>query len=344
MGEALFLHGIRDARIGTHQPRAVQADDILIEVASVGICGSDLHYYKDGRIGSGQVIKDPFVPGHEFAGFICDDCEELGLKRGALVAVDPNKACGACPWCVAGHSNLCPKVEFIGAPPFHGAMTQSITVPRAQIVPLPSAFTPLQAVMTEPLGIAIHAVDLAKPRLLEQVTILGCGPIGLLILQVLKIAGAGEIIMVDPQAHRRKTASALGASKVAAGVLEVLEFTGGIGSPLVLEATNAPEGFSDAVTATRIGGRIVLVGIPDGDVYTLSAAEARRRALSIKFSRRMGHVYPRAIDLVSQGRVDVAAIVSHIIALEDAPATFAALADNADGFLKVLIDPRIAKA
>jgi L-iditol 2-dehydrogenase len=340
MGQALFFHGIRDARLGPHQPRPPQADDVLIDVASVGICGSDLHYYKDGRIGSGQVIRDPFVPGHEFAGFLCDDCDELGLKRGSLVAVDPNKACGTCAWCVEGHPNLCPTVEFIGAPPFHGAMTQSITVPKAQIVALPPQFTPLEAVMTEPLGIAIHAVDLAKPKLLEQVTILGCGPIGLLILQVLKLAGAGDIIMVDPQAHRREAAAGLGAYQTAPTVLEALAMTSGIGTTLVLEATNAPEGFADAVTATRIGGRVVIVGIPDGDVYTLSAAEARRRALSIKFSRRMGHVYPRAIDLISQRRVDVAAIVSHTIPLEEAPATFAALAANAPGYLKVLIDPQ----
>ncbi len=260
------------------------------------------------------------------------------LKRGDLVAVDPNKACGVCAWCEAGHPNLCPKVEFIGAPPFNGAMTDSITVPRAQLVPLPKSFTPADAVMAEPLGIAIHAVDLAKPKLLERVAVLGCGPIGLLILQVLKVAGAGDVLMIDPLAHRREAAAKLGATSVGAAIPDLMAMTGKEGATLVIEATNSPDGFRDAVAAARIGGRIVLVGIPDGDTYTLSAAEARRRGLTIKFSRRMGHVYPRAIELIEKRMVDVNALVSHTIALEEAPATFKALANDAAGYVKVLID------
>jgi L-iditol 2-dehydrogenase len=339
MSRALYLHGVRDARLGPYQARPAGPSEIRLDIAAVGICGSDLHYYKDGRIGSGQVIRDPFVPGHEFSGYLCDDCEELGLRRGTLVAVDPNKACGLCAWCEAGHPNLCPKVEFIGAPPFNGAMTDQITVPRGQLVALPEGFTPAEAVMAEPLGIAIHAVDLAKPKLLERVIVLGCGPIGLLLFQVLRLAGAGEIVMIDPLAHRRDAAARLGAWRTGASAKEAVEATNGEGATLVLEATNSPDGFRDAVHAARIGGRIVLVGIPDGDTYTLSAAEARRRGLTIKFSRRMGHVYPRAIDLIAAKRVDVGAVVSHTIALEEAPEVFAALAADAPGYLKVLIDP-----
>jgi L-iditol 2-dehydrogenase len=111
------------------------------------------------------------------------------------------------------------------------------------------------------------------------------------------------------------------------------------GCTLVMEATNSPNGFRDAVTATRIGGRIVLVGIPDGDVYNLNAADARRRGLKIKFARRMGEVYPRAIALVAAGRVDVASIVSHRVSLSETPGVFHALANNAPGYNKVLIYP-----
>ena len=159
--------------------------------------------------------------------------------------------------------------------------------------------------MLEPLGVAIHAVDLARPRLLERVALLGCGPIGLLILQVLRAAGAGEILAVDPQEHRRDMAARLGATRAGSTVADIRAWTGNEGATLVIEATNSPSGFADAVLAARIGGRVVLVGIPDGDNYVLPASEARRRALKIKFARRMGDVYPRAIALVAAGKVNV---------------------------------------
>jgi L-iditol 2-dehydrogenase len=338
MSKALFIHGRGDARVAPFNLREGRDGDVLLDVAAVGLCGSDLHYFKDGGIGA-AVIKEPFVPGHEFAGFLSEDVEDLGLSRGSLVAVDPNKACGHCDWCREGHPNLCPKVEFIGAPPFDGAMTQRIWVPRSQLVPLPQGFDPLEAVMLEPLGVAIHAVDLAKPRLMERVALLGAGPIGLLILQVLRVAGAHEILVVDPLEHRREAARTLGATQVGSDVDDILSWTQGSGCSLVVEATNSPDGFRDAVRAARIGGRIVLVGIPDGDTYTLPAAEARRRALKIKFARRMGEVYPRAIALVASGKVDVSAMVSHRIGLEATPGVFQDLAENRPGYIKVLIYP-----
>jgi L-iditol 2-dehydrogenase len=338
MSRALFLHGPRDARVAPFNLREGRPDEVLVEVAAVGLCGSDLHYYKDGGIGA-AVIAEPFVPGHEFGARLCEDLDAPGLRRGTLVAVDPNKSCGTCDWCREGHFNLCPKVAFIGAPPIDGAMTEKLWVPRSQIVPLPEGMDALQAVMLEPLGVAIHAVDLAKPRLLERVALLGAGPIGLLVLQVLRAAGAGEVFVIEPLAHRRAMAERLGAARTGAAVEEIADWTEGAGCPLVMEATNNPLGFRDAVRAARIGGRVVLVGIPDGDSYVLPAAEARRRALKIKFARRMGEVYPRAIALVASGRVDVASLVTHRVTLEETPAVFAALADNAPGFVKALIYP-----
>ncbi len=337
MSRALFIHGARDARVAPFNLREGRDGEVLLEVAAVGICGSDLHYFKDGGIGS-AVIKNPFVPGHEFGGRLSEDVEELGLRRGKLVAVDPNKACGHCEWCREGHSNLCPNVEFTGAPPFDGAMTEKIWVEKKQLVALPETFDALDAAMLEPLGVAIHAVRLAKPALFERVGVIGCGPIGLLILQALKAAGAGEVLACDPRPDRRALASRLGADRVGESFADIVEWSRG-GAPLTVEATNSPFGFRDAVAATRVGGRIVLVGIPDGDVYTLPAADARRRGLKIKFARRMGELYPLAIALIAAGKVDVRSIVTHRVGLDEAPAAFAALAENAPGYAKVLIEP-----
>ncbi len=193
--------------------------------------------------------------------------------------------------------------------------------------------------MLEPLGVAIHAIDLAKPRLGESVALIGCGPIGLLILEVLKAAGAGDIFAIDPIETRRDFALKLGAKRAGSSVKDIAQWGNSTGYSLVIEATNSPNGFNDAVLAAKIGGRVVLVGIPDGNSYTLDAAQARRRGLKIKFSRRMGHVYPRAIDLVAQGKVDVVSMVTNEFALDEAPKAFRFHAEGAPGVIKSLIVP-----
>jgi L-iditol 2-dehydrogenase len=339
MSRALFLHAAFDARVAPYNLREGRPGEVLLDVAAVGLCGSDLHYYKDGGIGS-ATISGPFVPGHEFGGWLAQDLPERGLTRGDLVAVDPNQACGECPQCRAGHMNLCPNARFIGAPPHDGAMTDRIWVDSELIVPVPQSFAPVDAVMLEPLGVAIHAVDLAKPRLLEAVTLLGCGPIGLLILQVLKLAGAGKVVAVDPQPHRRELAARLGAQAAVATLAEALDRTDEIGTTLVVEATNSPDGFRDGVRASAIGGRLVLVGIPDGDRYDLPASEARRRGLTVRFSRRMGHVYQRAIELVASGRVDVRTLVTRRFPLDEAADAFRQHANDEPGLVKSLIVAR----
>ena len=276
-------------------------------------------------------------PAREMADMMLDHIlPDLPFARGNDLAVLIS-GLGATP--IMELYNLCPNVEFFGAPPFDGAMTGRLRAPRLQIVKLPPALTSLEAAMLEPLGVAMHAVDLAKPQLLERAVALGAGPIGLLIRQVLKFAGASAVYAFEPQAHRCETAIRLGAAAADETGAEIAGWSGGKGFSLVVKATNNPFGFRDAVQAARIGGRIVLVGVPDGDVYTLPAADARRRGLKIKFSRRANAIYPRAVELVASGRVDVASIVTHKVDLAAAPDVFRALADSEPGLGKVLICP-----
>ena len=337
MNTAAYIHGVRDIRVEPFTPNKPNRGEVTVDVASVGVCGSDLHYYKDGGIGS-ALIEKPFVPGHEFSARVQQDVEELGISRGQLVAVDPALPCHQCEWCHRGHHNLCPHVVFLGAPPHHGALTQNVVVPQQSLIKLPSAMTADQGAMLEPLGVSIHAIDLAKPRLLESVAVLGCGAIGLGVLQLLKLSTSGKIIAVDPQSHRANAAKGLGAHAVGDSVDAILDETAGKGCDLVIEATNSPDGFTHAVLASKIGGRIVLAGIPDGNMYSpLSASEVRRRGLNIKLSRRMGTVYPRAIELVSEGKVDVDALVSHHFPLEETPHAFALQDDEATGLIKSII-------
>jgi L-iditol 2-dehydrogenase len=336
--KALYIRGVRDIAIDDAPEPDPGNDRVPVAIAGVGVCGSDLHYYLEGGIGS-QAIAEPFVPGHEFAARVLEDRADLGLAKGDLVAVDPAMPCGHCEWCHRGEINLCPNTVFLGAPPHRGAMTERLAVDPAQIVKVPRDFTVEETMMLEPLGVAVHALDLGKPRLLETVAVIGCGPIGLLIAGLLKAAGVGEIFAIDPVGYRREAARDMGASRIGGDHRAIAAWTEGRGVDLVMEATNVPQGFQIAAEAARIGGRIVLVGIPEGDSYTLAAGNARRKGLSVKFSRRMGHVYPRAIELVERRMIDVARIVSHRFPLEQGARAFELQADCADGALKSLIVP-----
>lgn len=339
MNTAAYIHGPRDIRVEPFHLPPGNDHSVAVSIESVGVCGSDLHYYKDGGIGA-AVIREPFVPGHEFSARLEQDVDSLGLTRGQLVAVDPATPCHHCEWCQRGYHNLCPHVVFLGAPPYHGALTQSLHVPSDSIIALPAGMTADQGAMLEPLGVCVHAIDLAKPKLLETVAVIGCGPIGLGILQLLALSGCSEIIAIDPQPHRSTLAKELGATQAAVHVDAVMDFTRSRGCDLVIEATNSPAGLVHAVAAARIGGRVVMVGIPDGDNYApLPAAEARRRGLSISFSRRMGNVYPRAIELVSNQKVDVDVLVSHRFVLEDTAQAFALQADETVGLIKSMVYP-----
>ena len=287
MNEAVFVHGSRDVRVTPINLREGGSDETLIDVAAVGICGSDLHYYKDGGIGS-AIVREPFIPGHEFGRRLCEDVPELGLRRGALVAVDPNRSCGRCEWCLQGHRNLCPNVEFIGAPAFDGAMAKQIWIPKSQIVALPETMDALEAAMLEPLGVAIHAVDLAKPRLLEPVALVGAGPIGLLILQVLKIAGAGRCAS-DRAARSSPRGRARTGRKGCLCDSGFVNAMGKGGRPLVIEATNSPFGFQDACAPRGLEAGPFLQAMPTRFRPRMRAAHGRR--LSARYRPR--HLGPR---------------------------------------------------
>ncbi len=332
---AAMLHGVRDLRI-ERAPKPERApDEVLLRVRAVGVCGSDLHYYLEGAIGATK-SAEPFILGHEFAAEVVEGGD---LPPGTLVAVDPSRPCGACEWCAAGHPNLCPNVEFAGVPPYQGALAEYITARPDELVALPEGFDAATAALLEPLGIAIHALDLARLKPMESVAVLGAGPIGLLIMQVARWCGAGQLSVIEPLEYRRKLAVKLGADAAFASWEELKAATGGRGVDVVLEATTSPLGPQHAAETVRIGGRLVLVGIPEGDQFTLNASLVRRKGLSIKLSRRMGHVYSRAVQMVERGQVDLAALATHRFGLEGTPEAFALHADYQDGVIKSVVYP-----
>jgi L-iditol 2-dehydrogenase len=345
---AVRLHGPRDLRVErVPRPAPPGPGMALLRITAVGVCGSDIHTYQDARIGD-TVVETPLILGHEFAGVV----EAVGLESydgnfqplqvGARVAVDPAQPCGRCEMCEQGHPNLCHRLHFCGTYPDDGSLSEYMLMPARSCFPIPDAMDDASAALLEPLGIAIHAVDLAKLRVADSVAILGAGPIGLYILQMAKLAGAQPIYVVDQFPWRLELAARYGGIpsnfKETDPLAAIKQTTGGRGVDVAIEAAWADHSIQWAAEMARLGGRLVLVGIPGQDKLEMKHSTARRKGLTIRLSRRMKHVYPRAIQLWASGAVDLTGIVSHRFPLEQTPQAYALNERYADNVVKIIID------
>ncbi|HVU13327.1 MAG TPA: alcohol dehydrogenase catalytic domain-containing protein [Phototrophicaceae bacterium] len=349
---AARLHGPRDLRIETvPEPGDPGEGQVKIKVTAVGVCGSDLHNYLDARIGDTK-IASPVVLGHEFAGVViavgerAHDGNDQPLKVGQRVAVDPAVPCGRCEMCEAGHPNLCRRLHFCGLYPDDGALQEQMIVAAHSCFPVPDSISDTEAALLEPLGVALHAVDLGKLKLARSVSIIGSGPIGLLITRLAHLSGADPIYTFDCFPWRTAKAKAMGAthawtvSKEVDAVKVIQDVTDGRGVDVSFEAAWADHSIAQAAEMARLGGRLVLVGIPSDDQINMKHSTARRKGLSIMMSRRMKHTYPRTIQLVttSPEPIHLDEIVSHHFPLAQADKAFALNVDYAENVHKIVID------
>jgi L-iditol 2-dehydrogenase len=336
------LHGVRDLRLEELPRPRPRPGEVLLKVASVGTCGSDVHYYLEGRIGD-QVVVEPIIMGHEFSAWVAGlGPETEGLEVGQLVAVDPAISCGKCEPCQEGHPNLCPKVIFCGTPPVDGVFAEYTVKPAVNCFPLPPEIGPAEGAMLEPLGIAIHAVDLTRLRAASTVAVLGAGPIGLLIAAVARASGASEIYVTEPLAYRRQfardyVADAAFDPHATDVVAEIKHLTRGRGVDVAFEAAGAQETPEQAAAVVRVGGTVIVAGIPADDAMVFTASTTRRKGLTIKLVRRMKHTYPRAIRLVQGGAVDLKPLATHTFPLERIGEAFEMVAAYEDGVLRAMI-------
>ncbi len=311
------LHAARDLRLST-EPDPVPADgETLIRVGAVGLCGSDLHWWTDGGVGE-TALGSPVVPGHEAAGTAVG-----GPWDGRVVAIDPAIPCGRCARCLDGDPNLCPAVRFAGHGGTDGPLRELMAWPTGRLHLLPASMDAVDGAMLEPLGVAVHAVDLSHVRLGATAAVVGLGPIGLLAIQVLRAAGARRVVGVEPLAHRRRAAEDLGIdAAVAPQDADALADDLGDGADVVLEIAGDDDAIDHAVRLARPGARVMLAGIPSASHSAFPAAVARRKGLSMLMVRRMKEVYPRAIALVADGAVQLAPLVTARFGLGDAAAAF----------------------
>lgn len=332
--KALRLHAIGDIQLHEEAVPSPAAGDELVKVTAVGICGSDLHWFAEGGIGDAG-LKRPLVLGHEFAGVIAS-----GERAGTRVAVDPAVNCGQCVYCHEGNPNFCLNLRFSGHEADDGALQEYLCWPKQAMFPIPDEISDADAAMLEPLGVAIHAVDLAHIKSGASVGVFGCGPIGLLIIQMARAAGATEIHATDLLPHRLQAAAAMGATAIylADGSEgdRITRAARGLGVDAAFEAAGENAAIDAAVDASKRGGKVILAGIPADDRSAFTASTARRKGLTFRLVRRMKHTYPRAISLVQAGAVDVRSLVTHRFTLAQYQEAFDT-AQRRDG-LKVVID------
>jgi L-iditol 2-dehydrogenase len=325
------LHASRDLRLATEAPPVAQAGTTIVRVTDVGLCGSDLHWFEEGGIGDSR-LRRPVVPGHEIGGVIHE-----GPLAGTPVAVDPAIPCGTCASCSRGHRNLCPSVQFAGHGIVDGGLRELMAWPTNLLHPLPAALSSTDGAVLEPLGVAIHALDLGHLRPAGSIAVLGCGPIGLLLIQAALSCGATSVLAVEPLPHRREEARRRGAT-TALSPGELRDQAAEIEVDVAFELAGSDEAVQQAMEVVRPGGRVVLGGIPSDDRTSFPASLARRKGLTMALVRRMKEdVYERGLRLVETGRVDVSTLVTARFPLDRAAEAFESAVSRHG--LKVVIQP-----
>ncbi len=320
---ALRLHAARDLRLHEEPDPEPLPGQVLVRVGSVGLCGSDRHWFLDGGIGD-ALLDRPLVLGHEFAGVVAS-----GPRAGQRVVLDPAVPCGRCTLCSAGDGHLCAELRFAGHGSTDGGLRTFVAWPEQFAYPLPDAISDDAAPLLEPLGVALHAVDLGGAGPGSTAAVFGCGPIGLLLVQALQVAGVAVEVAVDPLPHRAAAARKLGARRSQAADVQV---------DVAYDAAGADGALDAAIVAARPGGRVVVVGIPEGDRSCFQAAAARRKELTLVLCRRMrvGDLL-RAIALAESGQLELASLVSARYRLDEGPQAFQDLVERRG--LKVLVQP-----
>ena len=319
------------------------ADEVLVRLEYVGICGSDLHYYETGAIGD-YVVEPPFVLGHEPGGVVVEVGDSVThLKIGDRVALEPGKTCGHCEFCRQGKYNLCPEVVFFATPPVDGAFREYI-VHRADLCfKLPENVSTLEGALIEPLAVGFHAAVQGEAQLGQKAVVMGAGCIGLVTMMALKARGVSRVYVVDIMEKRLEKALELGADGVINAAKEdvverAAQLTDGRGMDLVVETAGTETTTRQAVRIARKGSNIVLVGYGKTGEMTLPMSLVLDKELTFRTVFRYRHIYPMAIEAVASGKVNLKGIVTHIFPLDEVQKAMDHSVNNKADIVKAVIE------
>jgi len=342
---AALLTGIRRFEIRQVPAPPIQNDtDVLIKVTTVGVCGSDVHYYDHGRIGS-QVVEFPFVIGHEASGIVEKTAPGVtAVRPGQRIALDPAVSCGHCDQCRAGREHTCRSLRFMGLPgQLGGCLAEYVVLPERCCYPVPDNVTFDQATLCEPLAIAVYAVERAAPAEGAAVAILGAGPIGMSVFHVLSTTSVGRVYVTDKIEERLAYAATLGPAW--SGNPDRVNVGSEISArePLLLdrvfECSGDPSAVAQGINLLKPGGSLILIGIPEEDEISLPVHELRRKEITILNIRRQVHCTRKAIDLLASRTIDMDRLATHHFSLAGTQAAFDLVAGYRDGVMKAMISP-----
>ncbi|OIU88724.1 sorbitol dehydrogenase [Microbacterium sp. AR7-10] len=319
-------------RLSERAVPAPAADEVLVRVASVGVCGSDTHYFTHGRIGP-FVVDQPLVLGHEASGVIVAVGGEVDAARiGSRVSIEPQRPCRRCEQCKSGAYNLCPEMRFFATPPVDGAFSEYVTIQADFAHPVPESVSDDAAALMEPLSVGVWACRKAGVTAGSRVIIAGAGPIGVITAQVARAFGATEIVMSDVSEERLAFALAHGATRVQHASARPAEAH----FDAFIDASGAEPAIRAGIPAVKPGGRVVLVGLGADDLM-LPVNLLQNRELWLTGVFRYANTWPTAIDLVASGRVDLDVLVTHRFGLDEVQD--ALMAGRLPGALKAVVEP-----
>ena len=314
---AAVLYAPHDVRLEERPMPQIGPNDVLVEVKAVGVCGSDVHYYEHGRIGS-YVVRQPLILGHEAAGVIVAVGADVDQSRvGERVAIEPGIPDGTCEQCRAGHYNLCPNVRFFGTPPIDGAFANYVTVPTHFAYALPDTMSNEEGAMIEPLSVGLWACRKARLRGGDSVLITGAGPIGMLAMKVAFALGVAEVTMTDVFPQRLAMAQRLGATHTI-NVAEQPLVQAGIQADVLLECSGQQQALSEGIRSLRPAGTAVIVGMNPGEELRVPISFVQNREITLTGTFRYANTYADAIALVASGRIDVRSLITGRYPLESA--------------------------
>lgn len=329
--------------VEVEKPEIVHDDDVLVRVLRVGICGSDIHYFKTGRIGD-QRVEFPFIIGHEAAGVV-EECGKKvkSLAPGQTVAIEPAISCMKCDQCLAGRFHTCRNNMFLGCPgQLSGCLQEYVVIPAHNCFPVTNGMSLDEAVITEPLSIGVYSVKRSQILKGQNAVIVGFGPIGMSVLLVLKAAGINDIIVTE----RNPSRIALAKQEGVDGVMNPDESNFKIkikalaepGYDFVFECSGNPEALPAAYDLLKPGGKLVVLGIPDDHFLQMPIHLLRRKEIDLINIRRQLNCVQDAIDLMGKRRVDISNMVTHYFSLDEVQKAFDLVAGYKDGVMKAMVN------
>jgi L-iditol 2-dehydrogenase len=342
--KAMMLTGIRQMEMKEiPEPVLVNSTDVKIKMSVLGICGSDIHYYTQGHIGT-QKVQYPFTVGHEGAGVVVEVGRSVKrVSPGDKIAIEPAMPCWECDQCLAGRHHTCRKLRFLGCPgQAEGCLMEYIVMPEKSCFPLSAKLITIHGSISEPLAIGVYAERMSGGTRGLNIGILGFGPIGMSVMLASKANGVDKIYVTDLIEERlaiaRKEGAAFGGNPQKENIIGKIIDKVQLGLDLVFECCGKQEAFDQAVDLLKPGGKLIVVGIPEFDRWSMNVETTRRREISLQFIRRQVDCVEDALEMMENGSINIKNMVTHRFPFVRTKEAFDLVADYGDGVMKAMID------